>query len=451
MSESFDRLRTGPLRILFVMPYLPSLIRVRPYNLIRALAQRGHYLTLLALHPPGDDAGGLSNLRSWCESVRVVHLPRWRTLWNGLRALPTSVPFQAAYSRSPEMIDLIQRTLKEERYDVMHLEHLRGAELIRDLTRHRGEPHGPACREPRRTEDSAGGNTGSPPLVFDAVDSISLLFERARQGAPRWQSRLLAWLDLERTRRYEGQLLQRFSRVLVTSPEDRDTLAALAARSTGEPTNQLTDPAQGRTDNRLIVLPNGVDLGYFKPLREPRQPDTVVFSGKMSYHANTAAALDLVQLVMPMVWAERPQTQVWLAGKDPPGVLRALTADPRVTVTGTVPDLRPYVGRAAVAVTPLRYGVGIQNKVLEAMALSTPVVTTPAACQALAAQAGTHLLVGDSPPALAQAILSLLSDDDRRDRLGEAGRHYVETHHDWDRIAARLESVYQDAIDQRSF
>ncbi len=444
-----------PLRILFVMPYLPSLIRVRPYNLIRALAQRGHYLTLLALQPPGDDAGGLSNLRSWCESVRVVHLPRWRTLWNGLRALPTSVPFQAAYSRSPEMIDLIQCTLKEERYDVIHLEHLRGAELSPALP-------GPAPWPCRAT--AGGPRQGSPapripnteyqiPLVFDAVDSISLLFERARQGAPRWQSRLLAWLDLGRTRHYEGQFLQRFSHVLVTSPEDRDALAALATQPVvGQ--DGITYPAGSTglsSDNRLIVLPNGVDLGYFKPLCEPRQPDTVVFSGKMSYHANTAAALDLVQLVMPMVWAERPQTQVWLAGKDPPGVLRALTADPRVTVTGTVPDLRPYVGRAAVAVTPLRYGVGIQNKVLEAMALGTPVVTTPAACQALAAQAGVHLLVGDSPPALAQAILSLLSDDDRRDRLGEAGRDYVETHHDWDRIAARLESVYQDAIDQRFF
>ena len=402
------------MRILFISPYLPSLIRVRPFNIIRALARRGHHITLLALHPSGDDTSGLPNLRDWCQSVQTIPLPRWRPLWNGLRALPTiSVPFQAAYSRSPLMNQAIRRALEQERYDVIHLEHLRGAELAHAL----------------RADD--------PPLVFDAVDSISLLFERAKQGAPRWKSRLLAWLDLGRTRRYEGQFTRRFSRVLVTSPEDCDALKTLARASS---------PAQiEKIDERLVVLPNGVDLDYFKPLDEPRQPDTVVFSGKMSYHANTAAALDLVQDVMPAVWAERPHTLVWLAGKDPPEVIRALGDDPRVDVTGTVPDLRPYLARAAVAVTPLRYAVGIQNKVLEAMAMNTPVVTTPSTCRALAAEPGTHLLVGDSAPSLAQAILSLLADDERRQRLGEAGRRYVETHHDWNRIAARLESVYSQA------
>jgi glycosyltransferase involved in cell wall biosynthesis len=189
-----------------------------------------------------------------------------------------------------------------------------------------------------------------------------------------------------------------------------------------------------------------VDLDYFAPLGKPRQPDTVVFSGKMSYHANTAAALDLVQKVMPGVWAERPGTLVWLAGKDPPQVLRALAEDQRVTVTGTVPDLRPYLGRASVAVTPLRYGVGIQNKVLEAMAMATPVVTTPPTCRALQAEPGQHLLVGESAPGLAQAILSLLADDERRQHLGQAGRRYIEEHHDWDRIAVQLEAVYQEAV-----
>ncbi len=401
------------MRILFVVPYLPSLIRVRPYNLIRALAQRGHEITLLALRPTGDDSSGLSDLQSCCQSTHVVELPHWRPVWNGLRALPTSIPYQAAYSRSPQMTQLIQRVLAKDSYDVIHLEHLRGAEFSRGLFHH------------------------TPPIVFDAVDSISLLFERASQSAPRWQSRMLARLDLNRTRDYEGQFLQRFSRVLVTSPDDRDALTELS---------QVNGRA-GAAEKRLVVLPNGVDLTYFRPPCEPRQPDTVIFSGKMSYHANTAAALDLVQLVMPIVWAERPQTQVWLVGKDPPAVLHELAKGPRVKVTGTVPDIRPYLGRAAVSVSPLRYSVGIQNKVLEAMAMATPVVTTSGSCRALVVEPGTHLLVGDSVTTLADAILSLLGDEEQRRRLGRAGRHYVETRHDWNRIVARLEAVYQEAID----
>jgi len=403
------------MRILFVVPYLPSLIRVRPYNLIRALARRGHQITLAALHPSGDDPGGLAHLQDWCNEVRIVRLPRWRTLWNGLRALPTSVPFQAAYSHSPQMSQLISHMLTERHYDVIHLEHLRGAELVRGL------------------------EVNTSPIVFDAVDSISLLFERAGQNAARWQSRLLARLDLNRTRRYEAGFTQRFSRVLVTSPEDRDALAALVSEQARQ--------VESRSEERLIVLPNGVDLDYFASRDEPRQPDTLVFTGKMSYHANTAAALDLVQSIMPHVWAERPQTQVWLVGKDPPDVLRELAEDLRVRITGTVPDIRPYLGRATVSVSPLRYGVGIQNKVLEAMAMGVPVVTTSNACRALMVKPDSHLLVGDSAQALAHAILSLLADEGQRQRLGEAGRRYVEAHHDWDRIAAQLESIYREAID----
>lgn len=422
------------MRILFITPYLPSLIRVRPYNIIQALAARGNDITLLALHPPGDDAGGLSNLRGWCRSVRIVRLPRWRPLWNAFQVLATSIPFQAAYSRSPEMEHLIRQTLRQDHYDVIHLEHLRGAELSRHLYTRRQAPSPILAANAAYTNAAYGTRNGRPPIVFDAVDSISLLFERAMQNAARWQSRLMARVDLERTRHYEGQFLQRFSRVLATSPEDRDALAELAQC-----------PA---LQDHLVVLPNGVDLDYFKPLKQTRQPDTVIFSGKMSYHANTAAALDLVQAVMPHVWEERPDVQVWLVGKDPPSVLRELGTDPRVTVTGTVPDIRPYLGKAAVAVTPLRYGVGIQNKVLEAMAMGTPVVSTPGTCRAISAEPGTQLLVGDSDLSLSQAILSLLGDNVQRQQLGEAGRRYVEDHHDWDRIAARLESIYQEAQSQ---
>jgi sugar transferase (PEP-CTERM/EpsH1 system associated) len=398
-----------PLRILFISPYLPSLIRVRPHNLIRALAQRGHRITLLALEPPNEDTNGVDWLRAWCQHVHTVPLPRWRTLWNGLRALPSRTPFQAAYSWSPEMADLIRRTQNAGNFDVVHVEHLRGAELP-----------GPAAR------------MNGIPIIFDSVDSISLLFERARRSGPTWRSRLLAGLDLARTRRYESHLLERYSRVLVTSPQDRNALAKLSTRQ--------------NIDGRLVVLPNGVDLDYFTPLGICRDPATLIFSGKMSYHANVAAALDLATRIMPHVWVHQPGAQLVIAGKDPTSELLALRADPRITVTGTVPDLRPYLARATVAVSPIRYGVGIQNKVLEAMAMATPVVSTSQAVTALQAQPGQDLLVADIPQAIAETVVALLGDGALRDRIGQAGRHYVETHHNWKVVAEKLESVYREAI-----
>lgn len=395
------------LRILFVSPYLPSLIRVRPYNLIKALAQRGHEITLLALEPPGEDTSGLDELRTWCRCVQTVPLPRWRTLWNGVWALPSRTPFQAAYSRSPEMSALIHRTQAETDFDVVHLEHLRGAELSPVVN--------------------------GIPTVFDSVDSISLLFELTRRSGPTWRSRLMARVDLGRTRRYESCLLERYLRVLVTSPRDKEALVRL---STSED-----------MDSRCVVLPNGVDLDYFSPLEDvPCDPATLIFTGKMSYHANVAAALDLASQVMPHVWASRSDARLIIAGKDPPPELLALTADRRITVTGTVPDLRPYLARAAVAVSPIRYSVGIQNKLLESMAMATPVVSTPQATAALQAEPGRDLLVADTPQAIADVVIGLLTDYTLRQRVGQAGRRYVETNHNWNTSAERLEGIYREVI-----
>jgi sugar transferase (PEP-CTERM/EpsH1 system associated) len=395
-----------PLRVLFISPYLPSLIRVRPYNLIQALAGRGHHVSLLALEPPGEDRKGFDILYDCCARVQTIDLPRWRTLWNGLRAIPGRTPFQAAYSRSPQMSALVRRIQAEEQVDVVHVEHLRGAELSQAVN--------------------------GLPIVFDSVDSIALLFEQVSQSGPTWRSRLMARLDLQRTRYFEGHLLQRYARVLATSPRDREALV------------QLTDTPEA--EDRLVVLPNGVDLGYFSPLNLARDPSTIVFSGKMSYHANVAAALDLATQVMPHVWAQSPAARLVIAGKDPAPELLGLAADPRITVTGSVPDLRPYLAQATLAVTPIRYGVGIQNKVLEAMAMATPVVSTPQAVSALQVEPGHDVLIAETPKEIAEVMLSLLCDAGLRQSIGQAGRRYVETHHDWKVIAGTLDQIYREVI-----
>jgi glycosyltransferase involved in cell wall biosynthesis len=219
---------------------------------------------------------------------------------------------------------------------------------------------------------------------------------------------------------------------LVTSPQDREFLLGLSAGQDA--------------DGRLVVLRNGVDLDYFLPQDVSREPATLIFTGKMSYHANLAAALDLASQVMPRVWRFRSDVRLIIAGKDPPRELLARTADPRITVTGTVPDLRPYLTRATVAVSPIRYSAGIQNKLLEAMAMATPVVSTPQATAALQVRPGRELLIAESPQACAEAVLTLLADEGLRRRVGQAGRHYVETYHDWNRIAERLEQVYQEVV-----
>jgi glycosyltransferase involved in cell wall biosynthesis len=337
--------------------------------------------------------------------VYIVPHSRVRTLLNGLDALPGPLPVQAAYSRSPDFNRIVRRyLLGGERYDAAHIEHLRGAVLAEALEK-------------------------KLPLVFDSVDSISLLFSKVQQDAPSLKSRLMALLDLERTRQFEGRLTQRFQQVAVTSEADRQALIAL-----------------GSAAARVTTIPNGVDLDYFQQRpHTTRDPLRLVFTGKMSYHANIAAVEDLVQRIMPLVWQQQPDAHLEIVGKDPSPAVLALAQHPNVTVTGSVPDMRPYLARAAVAVSTVRYGVGIQNKVLEAMAMGTPVVCSAQASSALRAESGRDLLVGDTPEAIARQILDLLGSPAQRAAVGAAGRRYVETYHTWDAAAAAFEGLYQAA------
>jgi glycosyltransferase involved in cell wall biosynthesis len=251
--------------------------------------------------------------------------------------------------------------------------------------------------------------------------------------------------ELPRTQRYEGWLARQFSRVLVTSETDRAALERLAFQ---EPFESMGQPGlQPRDHKSVAVLPNGADLEYFKSDDSMRREDILVFSGKMSYHANVAAVLYFARDVLPLIWQERPQVQLWIVGQAPPASVRALAADPRVMVTGFVPDMRPYISQATVAVCPLVYGAGIQNKVLEAMASGIPVVTGSVGASALKARAGEEMLVTDKSEEFARCVLQLLGNAEFAHRVGLAGRRFVEQHHDWKQIGIQLEAYYQESIE----
>jgi glycosyltransferase involved in cell wall biosynthesis len=244
----------------------------------------------------------------------------------------------------------------------------------------------------------------------------------------------MALADIARTRRYEAAYLERFAQVLVTSPEDRWALKSLAVLA-GQPTGAIS------------VIPNGVDLDYFAPYEGRREAATIVLSGKMSYHANHSAAIFLLRQIMPLVWRERRDVRVMVVGASPAPAIHRFAADDRVSVTGYVPDLRPYLSLATLAVCSIPYGVGIQNKTLEAMALGTPVITSRQTTAALAALPGRDLLVADGPADFAAQILNLLVNPARQRALALAGRAYVEQHHAWHASLDRLEQVYALATD----
>lgn len=422
------------MRILYIVPYTPSLIRVRPYQMIRTLARRGHEVTVGTLWSSEEDRSRLSELSDHVFQVTACRLSVWRSLWSCLRALPARTPLQAAFSWHPDLAEAIRGALRKNSYDVIHVEHLRGARF------------GLLAKQ---WSDGNRSNGKATPVIWDSVDCISHLFGQARSRSLSRKGRWMTGFEFARTRAYEAWLLQQFHRVLVTSGNDRRALL----RTHGA-VSSYSPADSGPHGDHVVIVPNGVDLEYFRPGGSPRDEATLVFTGKMSYHANVTAALHLVREIMPRVWARRPDVRLQIVGKDPPREIRDLPASARngvnvdrVVVTGTVPDIRPFLWNATLSVVPLVYGAGIQNKVLEAMACGTPVITSAQAVSALEAQPGVDVVVAKGPEDFALAILELLQRPLLQQSLSVAGRRYVERHHDWNGIAARLESVYRGAVE----
>lgn len=386
------------LRILFVTPYVPSSVRVRPFAFIRELARQGHRVTLACLVQPAREVQYLSEITPYCEAVYPVFLNRLEPYLFILASLPTRLPMSVAYCRSDHFEQLINFLVEENQYDLIHTEFMRAVPSTFKLHGH--------------------------PKVYDAVDSLALAYRRSLSAAyVSTKHRLISLVEWLKVRRYEAWALTHFDQVLVSSPVDRQALES-----------------NGRKG--VAVIPNGVDIDYFSFYEGPKDESTLVFLGKMSYYVNVSSVLWFYRQVFPIIRKRRPDVKFKILGRDPVADIRALAKDPAVEVTGTVEDVRPHLARAAVAVCPMVSGAGIQNKMLEAMATGVPTVVTSLACQALEAQPGHHFMVATDPAAFAHHVLELLDHSDMRNMLAHNGRRYVEQVHTWGKIGQRLNAVY---------
>lgn len=430
------------MRILYLVPYTPTPIRTRPYNLIRSLVKSGHEVILATVWETEAEKQSLELLQRSGLQVITFPLKKSQIFKNFFRFVTSTKPFQAWYSWHPKLANNIIEELADShsKYDIIHIEHLRGAIYGTQLEKHLFD-------FPNRI-----------PVVWDSVDNITMLFEQAIQKSASRFGRWITRFELPRTRNYESVLSDRFDRILVTSFADRMAFESIRqARLDRQPRKGRIRSGKSKhqddpdISSHFEVLTNGVDLDVFSPNREVRKLDTIIFSGKLSYHANVSAALYLINNVMPNVWAHRPGVHLQLVGKDPhPTLQRLAVEDGRIEVTGMVPRIEEYLQQATAAAATLTYGAGVQNKVLEAMACATPVVTTSMALSALKAVPGEHLLVSDNPLGLAEHLINLLDDVSLQKRIGENGRQYVQSCHNWEKITQQLVLTYENAIESNN-
>lgn len=420
-------------RLLFLTPQVPypphQGTTIRNYNLIANLAA-DYEIHLLCFQDSPDNPPGNSPLPRYCSVVEAVLAPEPRTLFNrALKTLASPAPDMGLRLASKTFQAQLGMLLERYRYDVVQIEGIEMAPYGLWLVQH------PLWRYAREKENLPTIPIGRPRLVFDDHNAEYVLQQRAwetdRLKPGRWHAAAYSLVQWDKLRRYERQICQQADRVIAVSEADREALLRLDAGLD------------------VTVVPNGVDLDYYAAYdraRDPQAPDygpnALVFTGKMDFRPNIDAVTWFAHEVLPLIRREVADAAFVVVGREPPPRVQELAQLPGVVVTGFVPDIRAHIAAAAVYVVPLRMGGGTRLKVLEAMAMGSALVSTPLGCEGFPVTDGHDVLFAATAEAFASSVVSLVRDPGRRQRLGEAGRRFVEATYGWPAIVPRLKAVY---------
>jgi polysaccharide biosynthesis protein PslH len=409
-------------RVLFVseqFPYPPvDGGSMRSYQVLRHLAAR-RPVTLVALAPqnPGHDSpdspdssiAGIADL-----GVEVLTVPRPAGRRSRLagpayaaRALVGSRPYPLNKNFSRAVLRQVERELAAGGVGTLHLNHLDAAQYVDFLPASLFLP----------------GARGRVRTVLDTHNVLTPLYGRLAAAERRPWARLYVDLQRRKMERFERALLARLDRCLVCSEQE----AALLA---------------GWGIGHVTVVPNGVDTGYFRPAgarpagpaADGRSGTRLLFTGAMDYRPNEDGAEWFLDAVWPALCARLPGAAWTIAGKNPSQALRQKAEPQGVELTGFVDDIRPWFERAEVFVVPLRIGGGTRLKILEAMAMGLPVVSTRVGAEGIEARDGEEIVLADTPAEMVEALAALAGDAARRAELGRRGRALVERRYDWSSV-----------------
>ena len=261
------------------------------------------------------------------------------------------------------------------------------------------------------------------PAVVDLHDSSTMLISRMIRIEPTLKRKLLLGVDRFGIAKWERSLHKSFALIITNSEVDEAYL------------RRLSPPA------RTLTIGNGVDSEFFAPRGEPAHPERLVFTGVMNYAPNEDAAAYFCEEIFPVIRSRYPGSEFWIVGKDPTPGVQALSRHAGVHVTGGVPDIRPYLESAGVFVCPLRYGAGIKNKILAALAMGKPVVATPVSVDGLELRDGHEVLIGSDARGFAERVIELFRQADRGQGLARAGQQLVTRKYSWTASARLLEEA----------
>jgi sugar transferase (PEP-CTERM/EpsH1 system associated) len=385
--------------------------KLRNYHLARVLARQTR-VTLLAFNHLGEL---LPSGENPYEQVIVVKRDAAYTFTKVLRGLWGRTPLPVLNYTTDSMKKALEGILEEKDFDVVQVE---GIHLMAYL---------PIFRSARKR----------PLVICDWHNVESELMRQYSQREPNLLRRAYAGKTARLMSEFERRALGEFDAHVVVSKNDAERLRNLNRKA------------------RVFVIGNGVDTDYYsdaqiekvaRARRDAPGTNRIVFVASMDYHANIEGAVSFAREVWPSLHARQPELVFTIVGRDPSREVRALALTPGIEITGTVNDVRPFYRNAVAAIVPLNVGGGSRLKILEAMAAGVPVVSTTLGAEGLDVQHDENILMADTKEQLVEAIVSVVEDQEQRNRLGAAGRALVSNYYEWAKLGANLFEIYQQLL-----
>jgi len=421
--------RRVDINILFLTQLLPYPLdsggKIKSYHFLQALAEK-HTVTLVSFVRSREEAEYAKELAQFCDRIETCVLKRssLRDIACFLKSRMTRQSFIMIRDRSTEFESRLRDLLRERRYDVIHTVRLNMFQYV--------PAQGSSCT-----------------TVLDTENVESLVLRRMFQSDPLSIRGLLSLLESKRLADYERAACSRADFVLTVTDEDKSALTRLVANSAGK------TPAP-----RIETIPIGVDTNYFTPSwRMPAEPRSL-FVGTMYWPPNVDSVIHFCKDILPIAQSEIPELRLDIVGLRPTrSVLNLEGSVPGVHVVGSVPDVRPYMAGSRVFVVPLRAGSGMRVKILNAMAVGIPVVTTSIGCEGIDGlvqvkepladhdNRDANIWIANSPSEFARAVVTLITNDEIARTLARNGRALMETVYDWSIIRNRILDLY-DRIEQ---
>lgn len=372
--------------------------KLRAFNQVKQLAAK-HEIILCALNSDrkADKQLAFKALQPYCRSVNFIDLPFAGIAINLIKAWFTGKPMQSGFFYNTGAQRKIDKLINEYKPELLYGQLLRVAEYIRFQKQ---------------------------PKAIDYQDVFSMGIKRRYEIAGIFAKPFFL-AEYQRLKRYEREIFDDFDIKTIISEPDRQ---------------QIDHPRR----DEILIVPNGVDHDYFKPMEAVKNFD-LVFTGNMAYPPNVNAAQFLAKEIMPLVWQKLPDTKLLLAGATPDKSVRDLAND-HITISGWLNDIRVAYAGSRVFIAPMRIGTGLQNKLLEAMSMKIPCVTTFLANNALNGKPDQDLLVGETAGELANAVIELLTNETKASEIAESGYQFVNIHYDWKAATEMLITAISTSI-----